>query len=44
MSDFWDVVEDSVAKKNNDKNKKFKYVFHANITIFLYWYTKINKQ
>jgi len=34
MDDFWDVVEDSVAKKNNNKDKKFKYVFRANIILF----------
>ena len=28
--DFWNVVEDSLAKKNNEKDKKFRYVFHNN--------------
>jgi len=31
--DFWNVVEDSLAKKNNEKDKKFKYVFHNNVVI-----------
>ena len=31
--DFWDVVKDSFAKKNNEKDKKFQYVFHNNVVI-----------
>ena len=31
--DFWNVVEDSLAKKNNEKDKKFRYVFHNNFII-----------
>jgi hypothetical protein len=31
--DFWNVVEDSLAKKNIEKDKKFRYVFHNNFII-----------
>ena len=31
--DCWNVVEDSLAKKNNEKDKKFRYVFHNNCII-----------
>jgi hypothetical protein len=33
VENFWNVVEDSVAKKNTDKDMVWKYVFHNNIII-----------
>jgi hypothetical protein len=33
VENFWDVVGNSLAKKNNDKDMVWKYVFHNDIII-----------